>query len=348
MALPVNEDDLAVSSGSGTVIRNITINGEDHRMITLSVEGGGAVQVATATEATAEVLSRLRWRLTAAGIVLASSAALFGWLLMRRTTEPLEQLTSATERVAAGVDLTPLDLDRHDEVGRLADSFDRMLAALALSREQQRRLVQDAAHELRTPLTSLRTNIELLQRAPDLPPDEYEALMDGLATEIAELSDLLGEVIQLATDSTAADEPAVDFDIADVVMDAVQRFQIRTGRPVDVQVEPTAVVGHPSGIDRAVTNLLSNADKFSPPGEPIAVVLADRRLVVRDRGPGIPRDEQDHVFDRFYRTRTARATPGSGLGLAIVRQIAEQHGGTAFAGPSSDGGAEVGITVPSN
>jgi two-component system sensor histidine kinase MprB len=344
--LPVSQQDVAVASGAGRVLRDIKVDGEDYRMITAPAAGGGALQVATRTTATGDVLARLQWRLVGAGVVLAAVAALLGWLLMRRTTEPLEELTAATERVAAGADLVPLDLDRHDEVGRLADSFDRMLAALALSREQQRRLVQDAAHELRTPLTSLRTNIELLQRAPDLPPDEHEALMEALATEVAELNDLFGELIQLATDSTSADEPEIDFDVSDVVLDAVQRFRIRTGRTVEVRVEPTDVTGHPAGIDRAVTNLLGNAHKFSPPAEPIEVELVGRRLTVSDHGPGIHPDEHGRVFDRFYRSPSARSTAGSGLGLAIVRQVAEQHGGKAFADASDTGGAEVGFTVP--
>ncbi|NND76439.1 MAG: HAMP domain-containing histidine kinase [Ilumatobacter sp.] len=346
--LPVNAEDTAISSGTkGTKrsVRDLTIDGADFRMITASIDGGGAIQVATPTGSNADVLSRLRWRLAGVGAVLASTAALLGWFLMRRTTEPLAALTEATERVATATDLTPLDLDRDDEVGRLADSFDRMLAALALSREQQRRLVQDAAHELRTPLTSLRTNIELLARAPDLPPAEHAALMTGLTTEVEELGELFGELIELATDPSAPRSADTTFDMAAVVADAAERFRVRTGRTVDVHTEPTQLTGDPAAIDRAVTNLLGNADKFSPPTEPIEIELVERRLVVRDHGPGIAPDEVDGVFERFYRAASARSTPGSGLGLAIVRQIAEQHGGTAFAGAADGGGAEVGFTI---
>lgn len=343
--LPVDDKDTSISSGDERSFRDITVDGEDYRMITAPTDGGGAIQVAAPTGADDDVLSRLRWRLAAVGAILAATAALLGWFLMRRTTEPLAALTEATERVATGTDLTPLDLDRDDEVGRLAGSFDRMLAALALSREQQRRLVQDAAHELRTPLTSLRTNIELLARAPNLPPHEHEALMTGLTTEVEELGELFAELIELATDPTTPRGFDATFDMASVVDDASERFRVRTGRTVDVRTEPTVLTGDPAAIDRAITNLLSNADKYSPPAEPIEVTLAGRRLVVSDRGPGIAANEADDVFERFYRAPSARSTPGSGLGLAIVRQIAEQHGGTAFAGAAKDGGAEVGFTV---
>ena len=256
-ALPVSQKDSEVASGSRSILRDIEIDGIDYRMITVNADGGGAVQVAATTTSSSDVLSRLRWRLTTIGLVLAAVAALLGWVLMRRTTRPLEELTAATERVATSADLTPLGAaivrDRNDEVGRLATSFDQMLAALALSREQQRRLVQDAAHELRTPLTSLRTNIELLQRAPNLPPDEHAALMNGLTTEVTELTDLFGELIHLATDPATSDQQDVDFDVADVAESAVERFRIRSGRTVDVRVEPTELAGNPNDIERAIT-----------------------------------------------------------------------------------------------
>lgn len=356
-ALPVSEKDIEVSGGGRDQFRNIEIDGTEYRMITVNADlddgegggGDGAVQVATETAASDDVLSRLRWRLAAIGVTLAAVAALLGWVLMRRTTRPLEDVTAAAERVASSSDLTPLrgleGTDRNDEVGRLAASFDQMLAALALSRAQQRRLVQDAAHELRTPLTSLRTNVELLQRAPNLPPDEHTALMNGLASEVTELGDLFGELIQLATDPTVEPNAHVHLDVSEVIDGAVERFRIRTGRTVDVRTEPTPLDGDPIGIERAITNLLSNADKFSASDAPIEVELVDGRVTVSDHGPGIPADERDAVFDRFFRSESARSTPGSGLGLAIVRQVAEHHGGTAFVGSAADGGAVVGFTL---
>jgi len=342
--LPVTDVDRAIADGGKSVIRDITIDESPYRMITSPDEPAGAVQVARDVSATTSVLDGLRLRLGVISVVVAVAAALLGWLLMRRTTRPLEDLTAATERVAQTRDLTPLDLNRSDEVGRLADSFDRMLGALALSRDQQQRLVQDAAHELRTPLTSLRANIEFLDRVRELPEDELDELLGGLNEELAELTTLFDELVQLASE-TDDNVPAQDCDLADVVADAVERFQRRTGRAVTVVAEPTLVSGHPAQLDRAVTNLLGNADKFSPTGEPIAVTLADRSIVVSDHGPGIESADQARVFDRFYRSSTARSEPGSGLGLAIVRQIAEQHGGTVTVADAPGGGAAVGFTV---
>ena len=229
--LPVDDTDLAVAAGASAIIREITVDDLPYRMITAPDEPDGAVQVARDVSATADVLDGLRVRLGLIAIVVAVAAALLGWLLMRRTTRPLEDLTAATERVARTRDLTPLDLDRSDEVGRLADSFDRMLGALALSRDQQQRLVQDAAHELRTPLTSLRANIEFLDRARNLPDDELDSVLGGLNEELVELSALFDELIQLASETDDPD-PQKDIDLANVVDDAVDRFRRRTGREV--------------------------------------------------------------------------------------------------------------------
>lgn len=342
--LPVDDTDLAVAAGASAIIREITVDDLPYRMITAPDEPDGAVQVARDVSATADVLDGLRVRLGLIAIVVAVAAALLGWLLMRRTTRPLEDLTAATERVARTRDLTPLDLDRSDEVGRLADSFDRMLGALAFSRDQQQRLVQDAAHELRTPLTSLRANIEFLDRARNLPDDELDSVLGGLNEELVELSALFDELIQLAseTDDTST---ARDVDLAEVVEEAVDRFRRRTGREVTLSTESTPVHGESSQLDRAVTNLLANADKFSPPDAPIDVVLAERTIVVSDHGSGIADADRPFVFDRFFRASSARSEPGSGLGLAIVRQIAERHGGTVTVGSSVDGGAAVGFSV---
>ncbi len=344
--LPVEATDVAVAGGGRATFRDIEIDGVPYRLFTVHNRAdGGAVQVARDISSTDKVLSGLSWRLVALGAALAAVSAAAGWLMMRRTTQPLQDLTAATERVAATRDLTPLRLDRDDEVGRLAASFDQMLVALSVSREQQRRLVQDAGHELRTPLTSLRANIEFLQRAHDLPIDERDAVLAGVRSEIEELGDLFDEVMLLATDDFARAEPVTEVDLAEIVAVAVERFRRRTERTVNLTAEQTVVVGNPVLLDRAVTNLLGNAHKFSPSSEPIDVALANRRVTVRDRGPGIAPAELDRVFDRFYRADDARSQPGSGLGLAIVRQIAEQHGGAVHATNASDGGAAVSFSV---
>lgn len=351
-SLPVTAVDVELAERDRpAVVRTIDLDGVDYRMITAHAPGGGAVMVARELSETADVLAGLRNRLALVGAALCAAAAAAGWFIARRITGPLRALTDTAERVARTEDLSiPIPVRGHDEVGRLGASFDEMLGALATSREQQQRLVQDAAHELRTPLTSLRANIELLRRAPDLPAVERDEVLASVNDELVELSELFTELIELATDSRD-DEPDVVVDLPTIVEEAVGRFRRRSDREVIVTrgpagTDPTRVLGNVAQLERAVTNLLSNADKFSPPGAPVEVVVGTTEVRVRDHGPGIPAFERDRVFDRFYRSPTTRTLPGSGLGLAIVRQVVIRHGGRVWVADVPGGGAEVAFSLP--
>jgi two-component system sensor histidine kinase MprB len=116
--------------------------------------------------------------------------------------------------------------------------------------------------------------------------------------------------------------------------------------PIEADLAPTTVVGTPASLERAIANLLDNAAKWSPPGAPVEVTLDGGELTVRDHGPGIAEADRPHVFDRFYRSTSARSMPGSGLGLAIVRQVVQAHGGTVTAGNAPGGGAVFQIHFP--
>jgi two-component system sensor histidine kinase MprB len=347
--LPVDATDASIARGGGAPIeRDVVVGGDRYRMRTTALlrDGGGAVQVARSLEETDDVLAGLRNRLALVGVLVAVVAAAVGWLVARRTTDPLRRLAATAERVAATGDLaTPVDTRQPGEVGQLARRLDAMLGALATSREQQRRLVEDAGHELRTPLTALRTDVGLLRRAPDYEPAKREELVANIESEVVELADLVSELVGLATD-THSDEAAEPLDLAEVVTGAVERARRRTGRTIELRAEPVPVVGQAGQLERVVANLLGNAHKFSPPDAPVEVVVGDGSVVVRDHGPGIPAAERARVFDRFYRSTGARSAPGSGLGLSIVAQIVAHHGGEVWAAEAEGGGAEVGFRLP--
>src|SRR5437764_139457 len=232
-------------------------------------------------------------------------------------------------RVAAG---------GHDEVGRLASSFNTMLGALEESTRAQRQLVADASHELRTPLTSLRTNIEVLAGERSLPPGERERLLTDVVEQLGEMTTLVAELIELARGEREPAHPEeVRLDL--VAADAVERTRRnRPGITFTTDLEETVVHGVPATIERAVANLLDNAAKWSPPGGQVEVVVRDGEVTVRDHGPGIDEEDLPYVFDRFYRASSARGMSGSGLGLAIVRQVAEAHGGDVVAERPEGGG----------
>jgi two-component system sensor histidine kinase MprB len=247
-------------------------------------------------------------------------------------------LTLAAEHVAATQDLShTIDAPGPDEIGRLAGSFNTMLRALDQSREQQRRLVADASHELRTPLTSLRTNIEVLATDRDIDAEKRAILNDAM-TEVNELTKIVTELVDLAMDPRADERVQADVRLDEIAATVVDRARRRSGLRMELESEPTLVVGN--------AELLENACKWSPQDEPVRVLVRDGRVTVRDAGAGITAEDLPHVFDRFYRSDDARSKPGSGLGLAIVKQVAEAHGGKAFVESVPGRGTTAGFSLP--
>ncbi|MCJ7725712.1 MAG: HAMP domain-containing histidine kinase, partial [Acidimicrobiia bacterium] len=345
--LPADPTSIAEAMAGNALVEDVTVEGVHYRMITAPGPSGMVVQTARDLTETDGLLASLRlrlWLIGAAGVVLAAVGA---WFVARRALTPVGRLTDAAEHVAETGDLdAPLPSAGHDEVGRLTDAFNQMLSALGTSRHQQRQLVDDAGHELRTPLTSLRTNLEVLARNTGMTPSQRSELMADVSYEIEQLSNLVSEVIELAGDAGAADQPVVDTDLVALVREAADRTARRTGRSIEVTGTAAAVPVRRHRIGRAVANLLDNAVKWSPPGTPIEVAVDGGRIEVADRGPGIPEADLDRVFDRFYRSDASRTMPGSGLGLAIVEAVAREHGGTVWARSREGGGAAVGFEVP--
>ncbi|MCX6510991.1 MAG: HAMP domain-containing sensor histidine kinase [Actinobacteria bacterium] len=338
--LPVSEEDLAIAaSGRNEITRTVNVNRKTWRVETVGVAQGGAIQIARDYGETNRVLSALRVWLSLIVVGAAAISALVGWLIARRATKPLVQLTDAAEEVASTgrLDVEVPEAGK-DEPGRLARAFATMLAALGQSRDQQQQLVQDAGHELRTPLTSLRTNVETLQRYPDLPVETRDVILSDLQSETRELGALVDELVQLATD-TWDDEPEESVSLDLIAERVAERTRRRTGRVVELDVQSAVMIGRPRELTRAIGNLVDNAAKFSDDPTPVEVMVRPGIVVVRDHGPGINAEDQPHLFDRFYRAADARSKPGSGLGLAIVDQIVRAHGGTVTAANAPDGGA---------
>ena len=259
---------------------------------------------------------------------------------------PVQRLTRTAEEVSETRDLSRrIDASGTDELSRLAATFNTMLGALEDSARAQRQLVSDASHELRTPLTSLRTNIEVLAREEALPPGEREQLLRDVTEQLTEMTALIAELVELARgDEVPAEPEDVRLDL--VTAGAIERTRRnRPGVSFRPDLEETMIRGVPSTIERAISNLLDNAAKWSPPGGEIEVTVRDGDVVVRDHGPGIDADDLPFVFDRFYRAPSARGLPGSGLGLAIVRQVAEAHGGTVTAEPADGGGTVMRLSL---
>ena len=354
---PSDEDmEMVLADGPGEVAtREQAVNGQAYRVATVSLgQGAGALQVIQQMSPTERMLDRLATQILWVGLLVALFAACAGWLIGHRTTGRLARLTDTAEYVSSTGRLDPLAGHRdssageggHDEVDRLGDAFNAMLARLARSQEEQRRLVQDAAHELRTPLTSLYTNIQVLGRADRLTPEARSSLIDDLRGETRELTTLVNELVGLAT-GDHEDETPSPVRLADVAEKVAARTRRRTGREIVVDADDSTVQGRPSALERAMANPVENSAKFDPDGSaPIAIRIRNGTVEVLDRGPGIDPAETGRIFERFYRATSARGLPGSGLGLSMVREIARAHGGDVFARNREGGGAAIGFTLP--
>ncbi|MDX6743007.1 HAMP domain-containing sensor histidine kinase [Actinocorallia sp. A-T 12471] len=360
--MPVSEADLSVVrgereqvlyNGSGTDadgervnVRIITsaryLNADGYRITVMT-----ALPLQQVTEPLRELALTLLL-VSACGIV---GSAIAGLVIARASLKPVDRLTDAVEEVARTEDLSVrIPEEGTDEIARLGRSFNTMTAALAASQERQRNLIADAGHELRTPLTSMRTNIDLLIRSQetgrDLPPETKTRLLDSVRAQMRELTSLIGDLLQLGS---PAAKPRQHTEVAfhEVVERAVERARLRGhGLTVTADLKPWWVEGDPDSLERAVVNLCDNAVKFSPPAGTVEVTLNDGVLLVRDHGPGVSEEDLPYVFERFWRSPSARSLPGSGLGLAIVAQVAREAGGDVSLTAAPGGGTVARLSLP--
>jgi two-component system sensor histidine kinase MprB len=348
-ALPVTREDVRVAQGKApATIRTVWVHGQHLRVLTERVDRAGpglAVQIpSTEQETLDKILVFLRLLLVVVAACGIAVALLMGRLVAQAALVPVQRLRVAIERVERTGDMSQrVPADGSDELSRLAAHFNRMLAALDRSLRSQRQLVADASHELRTPLTSLRTNVEVLKRSPGLGAEERARLLQDVLVQVEQLTRLVQDLIDLARGEAvpmALEEVRIDEVVAAAVERAARHWPDLHFR---ADLEESVVVGDEGRLERAISNLLDNAGKWSPPGGVVEIAVSDHELTVRDHGPGIDPADLPHVFDRFWRAPAARGMPGSGLGLAIVRQVVEAHDASVEAELPPDGGTRMRI-----
>ncbi len=348
-AIPVTARALTVAKGTASgYFTSTTIQSHRWReLVAPAGPGGGAVITIQPLEPTENALHRIRfWILLIGGIGIAAAAALAAFVATV-ALRPVRRLTAAAESVAATGDLSErVAVSSGDELGRLATRFNGMLIALEESVGRQRRLVADASHELRTPLTAARTNVDLL-REGKLPEDEQRRALDEASVELDALTTLVSDLVELARGEERKLR-VEDVRLDELVEGVVDRAKSRAPQATFVtSLTPTSVRIDPVLLERAVSNLLDNAVKYSPEGAPIEVIVRDGEVIVADHGPGVADEDIPRIFDRFYRAAASRSKPGAGLGLAIVREAAEAHGGKATV-ESSAKGARFTLTLPAS
>lgn len=318
------------------------------------VAGGqtvGSVRLAFTTTATAGRAVAWSWVLAAAAVALLTALAAAGYVT-RRLTRPLQALTGAARRFAAGEPGARADTGGPGELGELATAFDTMADDVVRADQVRRSLAADIAHELRTPLAALQAGLEELRdglREPDT--ERLAALHDQTLR--------LGRVVQDLADLSAAESAALslhrtDTDLAEIARTALTAYDApldAAGLHIDTDLPvPLPVHADPDRLHQAVTNLLANTARYCRPGD--RVTISGHRtgdlavLEVADTGLGIPADELAHVFQRLWRGAQARSVAGSGIGLAVVRELVTAHGGTVSATSPTGGGTIITIQLP--
>ncbi|MDI3298649.1 MAG: HAMP domain-containing sensor histidine kinase [Bacillota bacterium] len=325
----------------------------------------GVLEVAQPLLGLAETLERLRFLLIAGSLLTVVAAGAVGWLLASLALSPIDRITQAARSIGRSRDFSRRVAYEgpQDEIGTLVATFNQMLEglqaahdALQQSYDAQRRFLADVSHELRTPLTVVRGNVEYLRRTGGLTGDEEAALQD-IGDESERMSRLVSDLLLLARADAGQHLRLDPVEPVTILRSALR--QARVFRP-DVQIvgdgleriEGSRIRCQPDYFKELFMILLDNAVRHSPPGG--TVRLEARRdgewleLAVRDQGPGIPPEEQERIFERFYRGRAenGRARDGTGLGLSIARWIAQEHGGSIRVESQVGQGARFVVRVP--
>jgi two-component system sensor histidine kinase MprB len=298
----------------------------------------------TLTEADT-AMARLAVLLLVAGVIGVALAGGLGLLVAKQAVKPIDTLAATVGGIAETQSLSErVDVHGDDEVAALSREFNSLLDEVQSAKQEQARLVRDAGHELRTPLTALRTNLEVLQRH-EVGTAERAEILSAAHEEVEELAVLVAEVVDLASDRYE-EETVGPVDLDDVAAVVIDRVEKRIGRDVTLTSDGSVVLGKRNALERALSNIIQNADKFSPSDSEISVVISEGTVTVSDDGPGFDTQDLPYVFERFYRSDVARSEPGSGLGLSIVKQIIDDHHGDVFARNGPNGGAVVGFALP--
>jgi signal transduction histidine kinase len=314
------------------------------------------VQIVGSREEADRALARVLVAVGFAAPVLLLISGAGGNFLAGRTLRPIDRITRTARRIGISGLQERLALPpRNDEVGRLADTFDWMLDRLEETFQRQRQFTADASHELRTPLTILQGEVEIALLRPRRAED-YATSLRVLQGQIGHMTGLVEDLLALArADSGQADmaHEVVAFD--DLVRQATLQSQslfAAKGLSLDLAVvDELLVVGDPARLTQLVLNLLSNAARYTDRGGvrvEVRRVYGQALLEVRDSGIGIPPEQVDRIFERFYRVDKARsrAQGGSGLGLAIAQWIAQAHGGSIIAESAVGVGSTFRVMLP--
>ncbi len=350
----------SLSARNPATWRTPSINGRPFLLYSRRFTASGAAVIVSVGEPLDQLnraFAQTRQTILAILLIAVAAVVVFSVLLAAQAINPIDQLARAMREIGSHrLNRRIKWKGRKDEIGRLADSFDDLLARLEEAFARERQFISDASHELKTPLTSINANAQLLARWGDRDETVRRESLETIAAETAALARIVTGMLTLARADSGDDIPKELVDLNAIAADAVAAGASRAkekGLHLGLQTSkgPAAILADASLLRQLAANLIDNAIKFTPEGR---VDISVRReandvvLEVKDTGPGIDPDELPLVFDRFYRADKSRnrEVPGTGLGLAIVRSIARVHGGTVEAASPPAGGTEFVVRLP--
>lgn len=311
------------------------------------------VQVAHSFEETELALQRLLLTLLISVPLLVVISGLSGYWLAARALRPIDQITSTARRISAEDLSARLDLpDTNDEVGRLASTFNNMLARLDQAFQRERRFTTDASHELRTPLTAMQAVLGMIREKPRT-SEQYQEALGDLSEEVDRLRTLTENLLHLARDNgkkTAVFETVDLSTLLEDVSDSLTPLMEARGLSLKRDIQSGLCMrGDSDDLIRLFVNLLDNAIKFTERGE-IRIIAGVYNNVINitiaDTGRGIRATHLPYIFDRFYRADPSRNARGSGLGLSIAKNIVERHGGKIAVSSTPNRGSIFTIDFP--
>ncbi|MBI4670559.1 MAG: HAMP domain-containing protein [Chloroflexi bacterium] len=340
--LMIPQDQLERVKRGETVPSDFTVNRTRLRayvapIVTRSGQVVGFIQLAQSlrtVDATLRDLATLLIISIAAGL---ATAAIGGWFIAGNILEPIDRVTLTAQKITRARDLgRRIEVpSKIDEIGRLALTFNEMLARIEELFRAQQRFVADVSHELRSPLTAVRGNLDLLKRGAVEDPAERAQVIDAIDSETARMSRLVSDLLLLARQDSGVPIARHPIELDTLLLEVYRQAQITAkGLKVTLGAEDQAIIlGDRDRLKQVLLNLVDNAIKYTAPGGEVTLALTKDdvwvKILVQDTGIGIAQDHIPNLFDRFYRVDKARSRDagGTGLGLAIAKSVVEAHNG---------------------